>query len=147
MEREGAKLLEGRVARLILLVVVSMMCVVFCILPSNRQLEMTVPFFSGRNFSSFQLTAGQLYNFFFPVVIFSGCNLNPLKNIAGQTTVGFFFRLLCSCQILFLHNYDLKKKVQSSVAVGRNDNYDLKKKVQLSPRVRFTRNCQIFTRN
>jgi hypothetical protein len=21
---------------------------------------------------------------------FSGCNLNPLKNIAGQTTVGFF---------------------------------------------------------
>ncbi len=31
MEREGAKLLEGRVARLILLVVVSV-CVVFCIL-------------------------------------------------------------------------------------------------------------------
>jgi hypothetical protein len=31
MEREGAKLLEGRVARLILLVVVSV-CVVFCVL-------------------------------------------------------------------------------------------------------------------
>jgi hypothetical protein len=31
-----------------------------------------------------------------------------------------------------VHNYDLKKKVQSSVAVGRNDNYDLKKKVQSS---------------
>jgi hypothetical protein len=27
---------------------------------------------------------------FFLVVIFSGCNLNPLKNIAGQTTVPFF---------------------------------------------------------
>jgi hypothetical protein len=29
-------------------------------------------------------------NFFFQVVIFSGCNLNPPKNIAGQTTVPFF---------------------------------------------------------
>ncbi len=27
-----------------------------------------------------------------------------------------------------VHNYDLKNKVQSYVAVGRNDNYDLKKK-------------------
>jgi hypothetical protein len=27
-----------------------------------------------------------------------------------------------------VHNYDLTKKVQLSVAVGRNDNYDLKKK-------------------
>jgi hypothetical protein len=32
------------------------------------------------------------------------------------------------------HNYNLKKKVQSSVAVGRNNNYDLKKKVQSSGR-------------
>jgi hypothetical protein len=28
--------------------------------------------------------------FFFLVVIFSGCNLNPPKNIAGQTIVPFF---------------------------------------------------------
>ncbi len=79
MEREGAKPLEGRVAWLILLVVVSMMCVVFCVLPSNQQLEKTVPFlFPDVIFSSFQLTAGQLYAFF-PVVFYSGCNLNPLK--------------------------------------------------------------------
>ncbi len=64
MERERAKPLEGRVARVILLVVVSMMCVVFCVLPSNQQLETTVPFFSDVIFSSFQLTAGQLYVFF-----------------------------------------------------------------------------------
>jgi hypothetical protein len=29
-------------------------------------------------------------DFFFPAVIFSVCNLNPPKNIAGQTTVPFF---------------------------------------------------------
>ncbi len=39
-----------------------------------------------------------------------------------------------SSDILAVHNYDLKKKVQMSVAVGRNDNYDLKKKAQLSGR-------------
>ena len=27
---------------------------------------------------------------FFPVVMFSGCNLNPPKNIAGQTTIPSF---------------------------------------------------------
>ncbi len=31
-----------------------------------------------------------------------------------------------------VHHYDLEKKVQSSVAVDRNNNYDLKKKVQSS---------------
>ncbi len=36
MEREGAKPLEGRVAQLILLVVVSV-CVVFCVLCSNQR--------------------------------------------------------------------------------------------------------------
>ena len=29
-----------------------------------------------------------------------------------------------------VYNYNLKNKVQSSVAVGRNDNYNLKKKAQ-----------------
>ncbi len=90
MEREGAKPLEGRVARLILLVVVSMMSVVFCVLPSNQRLEMTVPFFSGRNFFQFPTDGWTTVRFFFPVVFFSGCNLNPLKNIASQMTVHFF---------------------------------------------------------
>jgi hypothetical protein len=89
MKREQAKPLEGRVAWLILLVVVSMICVVFCVLPSNQQLEMTEPFFLDVIFSSFQLMAGGQY-VFIPVVIFSGCNLNLLKNIAGQRTVRFF---------------------------------------------------------
>ncbi len=119
MEREGAKPLEGRVARLILLVVVSMMCVVFCVLPSNQRLETTVPFFSGRNFFQFP-TDGRTTVCFFPVVIFSGCNLNPLKNIAGQTTVCFFLIVTFPLNPILQH-YDLKKKVQSSVAVGRND--------------------------
>ncbi len=66
MEREGAKPLKGRVARLVLLVVVSMMCVVFCVLPSNRQLER------------------RLY-LFFPDVIFSQFPTD------GQMTVHFFF--------------------------------------------------------
>jgi hypothetical protein len=33
-----------------------------------------------------------------------------------------------------VYNYNLKNKVQSSVAVGRNDNYNLKKKAQSSGR-------------
>ena len=71
MEREGAKPLEGRVAWLILLVVVSMMCVVFCALPSNRRLETTVPFFPDVIFSScavvlcqFLVLAGNRFWFF-----------------------------------------------------------------------------------
>ncbi len=52
MEREGAKLLEGRVARLILLVVVSV-CVVFCILRSNRQPDNCTFFSPVVIFSSF----------------------------------------------------------------------------------------------
>ncbi len=76
-----------------------------------------LPFFQDVIFSSFKLTAGRLY-VFFPVVIFSGCNLNPLKNIAGQTTVRFYFRPLRSRQILLLHNYNLKKK--GTFFSGRN---------------------------
>ncbi len=82
------------------------LCFVFCA-PTDDQ--MTVPCFSGRNFFQsfviigvriltqqmviwdlFQPLARWLY-LFFPVIIFSGCNLNPPKNIAGQTTVLFFF--------------------------------------------------------
>ncbi len=105
MEREGAKPLEGKVAWLILLVVVSE-CVVFCVLCSNWPPD-DCTFFSGRNFIQFCnnwcsyfdttdgylrfiSTVGQMTVPFFPVVIFSGCNLNPLKKIAGQTTVPFF---------------------------------------------------------
>ncbi len=108
MEREGAKLLEGRVEWLILLVVVSV-CVVFVFCaPTNDQT--TVLFFcSGRNFIQFcnnwclyfDTTDGYLRFIstvgqttvlpFFPVIIFSGCNLNPPKNIAGQTTVSYLF--------------------------------------------------------
>ncbi len=106
MEREGAKPLEGRVAQLILLVVVSV-CVVFCVLCSNRWPD-DCTFFSGCNFFQFCnnwcsyfdttdsylrfiSTVGQTtVPFYGGVVIFSGCNLNPPKNIAGQTTVPFF---------------------------------------------------------
>jgi hypothetical protein len=85
MEREGAKLLEGRVARLILLVVVSMMCVVFCVLCSNQWPDDCI-FFSGHNFFQFP-TDGQTIVPFFPVVIFSNwcscqntnTNYNPKK--------------------------------------------------------------------
>ncbi len=73
----------------------SVLCFVFCP-PTDDQT--TVPFFPEVIFSSFQLMARRLY-LFFPVVIFSGCNLNPLKNIAGQTTVRLFFRSLRSRQI------------------------------------------------
>ncbi len=52
MEREGAKPLEGRVARLILLVVVSV-CVVLCVLCSNRQPDDCTFFFQVVIFSSF----------------------------------------------------------------------------------------------
>jgi hypothetical protein len=133
MERERAEPLEGRVARLILLVVVSA-CVVFCVLCSNQRPD-DCTFFSGRNFfqfcnnwcSYFDMTDSYLRFIstvsqtivpFFPVVIFSGCNLNLPKNIAGQTTVPFFsvgFFLVvstipnwCSCQNTNA-NYDPKK--------------------------------------
>ena len=56
--------------------------------------------------------------FFFRVVIFSGCNLNPPKNMAGQMTVPFFLVVIfsvvckyhswCSCQNMNT-NYDPKK--------------------------------------
>ncbi len=80
MEREGAKPLEGRVAWLILLVVVSV-CVVFCVLCSNCTL-----FFSGHNFfqfcnnwcSYFDMTDGYL----------------RFISTVGQTTVRFFFRVI-----------------------------------------------------
>ena len=52
MEREGAKPLEGRVARLILLVVVSV-CVVFCVLCSNQRPDDLYLFFQVIFFSSF----------------------------------------------------------------------------------------------
>jgi hypothetical protein len=51
MEREGAKPLEDRVARLILLVVVSV-CVVFCVLGSNQRPD-DCAFLSGLNFIQF----------------------------------------------------------------------------------------------
>ena len=112
MEREGPKLLEGRVARLILLVVVSV-CVVFCVLGflQNNPVFSSVtishilknenyePYFlagffvnqitTGKNYDRKKRLARGLYLIFL-VVIFSDCNLNPLKNIAGQTTVRFF---------------------------------------------------------
>ncbi len=91
MEREGAKLLEGRVAWLILLVVVSV-CVVFCVLCFNWQPD-NFPLFSGRifiqfcnNWSSYfdgtdgylrfistisQTTVLFFWSYFFPVVIWT----------------------------------------------------------------------------
>ncbi len=62
------------------------LCFVFCP-PTNDQT--TVPFFSWRNFFQFP-TDGRTTLPFFPVIILSSCNLNPLKNMAGQTTVHFF---------------------------------------------------------
>jgi hypothetical protein len=37
-----------------------------------------------------------------------------------------------------IHNYDLKKKMYSRLALSRTDNYDLKKKVQSSGRFIIT---------
>ncbi len=37
-----------------------------------------------------------------------------------------------SLDVSAVHNYDLKKKTYSRLAIGRNDNFDPKKKVQLS---------------
>ncbi len=107
MEREWAKLLEGRVAWLILLVVVSV-CVVFVFCaPTDNQ--MTVAFFLVVILSSFVIigvriltrqmvicylrfisTVGQTTVPFFLVVIFSGCKFETAKKIDGQTTVPFF---------------------------------------------------------
>ncbi len=81
MEREGAKPLEGRVAQLILLVVVSVCCVLcFVLQPTTIRLYF---FFSGRNFiqfcnnwcSYFDTTDGYL----------------RFISTVGQTTVPFFF--------------------------------------------------------
>ncbi len=144
MEREGAKPLEGRVAWLILLVVVSV-CVVLCVLCSNQRPD-DCTFFSGRDFFQFCnnwcpyydmtdgylrfiSTVGQTTVPFFSGSIFSGCNLNPPKNIAGQMTVPFFsgsifFQVISTIPNWFLcqntnTNYNQKKirpekKVQSS---------------------------------
>jgi hypothetical protein len=65
MEREGAKPLEGRVAWLILLVVVSV-CVVFCVLCSTDD-RTTVPFF--------------------PVVILSSFVIIGVHILTGQTVI------------------------------------------------------------
>jgi hypothetical protein len=102
----------GRVAWLILLVVVSVFVVfcVLCFLQNNPVFSSVTIFHILKNenyelcflagFFVNQTTTGKNYDrkkgwpddctFFFTVVIFSGCNLNPLKNIAGQTTVRFF---------------------------------------------------------
>ncbi len=66
MEREGAKPLEGRVARLILLVVVSV-CVVFCVLCSNQQPDDCT--------------------FFSPVVIFSGFVIIGVRILTRQMVI------------------------------------------------------------
>ncbi len=116
IEWEGAKPLEGRVAWLILLVVVSpCVCYVLCFVlqPTTRRLYLLSPvvFFSSFVIIGvgiltqqtviwvfFQPLARQLYLLFFRVVIFSSCNLNPPKNMAGQTTVFFlvvFFLVVC----------------------------------------------------
>ncbi len=55
--------------------------------------------------------------FFFPVVIFPGCNLNPPKNIASQTTVPFF-----SCS-----NFSVRKYHNWCSCQNTNTNYDPKK--------------------
>jgi hypothetical protein len=100
----------GRVARLILLVVVSV-CVVFCVLcflQNNLVFSSVTIFIQVRNnwCSYFDTTDGYLrfistvgqttVPFIFQVVIFSGCNLNPPKNMAGQTTVPFFLVVIFS---------------------------------------------------
>ncbi len=94
-------------AWLILLVVVSV-CVVFCVLCSNQQPD-DCTFFSGHNFFQFCnnwcsyfdttdhylkfiSTVGQMTVPFFQVVIFSGCNLNPLSSCW----------LLCLCVLCFV---------------------------------------------
>ncbi len=61
--------------------------------------------------------------YFFPVVIFSICNLNPPKNIASQTTVSFYpvvifpvvstiigVRVKIRTPITTRKNYDQKKR-------------------------------------
>ncbi len=157
MEREWAKPLEGRVARLILLVVVSV-CVVFCVLCSNQRPD-DCTFFLVVIISSFVIigvriltwqtvicylrcisTIGQTTVPFFPVKNVSNCNLNPPKKIAGQTTVPFFpvvffsgckYHNWCSCQ-------------------NTNTNYNPKKlqpekKVQLSGRLCFSNHRKKIT--
>jgi hypothetical protein len=62
-------------------------------------------------------TVGQTTVPFFPVVIFSGCNLNPPKNIAGQTTVPFFPVVIFSG-----HKYN-----NWCLCRNTNTNYDPKK--------------------
>jgi hypothetical protein len=146
MEREGAKPLEGRVARLILLVVVSMMCVVFCVLPSNQWLETTVPFFPDVIYSSFQMTAGRLY-VFCSGRNYSGCNLNPLKNIAGQTTVRFFSGHYIPAKSYFYIIITWKKRSSRLWPSVGMIIMTWKKKVQSSPGVGFLQNRQIFTQN
>ncbi len=147
-------------ARLILLVVVSV-CVVFCVLCSNRRPD-DCTFFSGRNFIQFCnnwcsyfdttdgylrfiSTVGQMTVPFFPVLFFSGCNLNPPKKIAGQMNVPFIFPVVifsgckyhnwCSCQNTNT-NYNSKKlrpekKLQLSGRLcfsNHQKNYDRKKR-------------------
>jgi hypothetical protein len=118
----------SRVAPLILLVVVSV-CVVFCVLGflQNNPVFSSVtishilknenyePYFlagffvnqitTGKNYDRKKRLARGLYLIFL-VVIFSDCNLNPLKNIAGQTTVGFFLVVTFSPNLSRLHQPD-----------------------------------------
>jgi hypothetical protein len=99
--------LEGRVAKLILLVVVSV-CIVFRVLCSNRRPDDCTFFFSGRIFfqfcnnwcSYFDMTEGYLRFIstvgqttvpFFRVVIFSVCNLNPRKTWPARRLYLYFF--------------------------------------------------------
>ncbi len=136
--------------------------------PTTRRLYF---FLGGRNFfqfcnnwcSYFDRTDGYLIfistvgqttvPFYFWVVIFSGCHLNPPKNMADQTTVPFFsgsnfFRSYVSTivgarveirtPITTRKNYDPPKKRYSHLAgyvfrtTGKN--YDPKKKLQSSDR-------------
>jgi hypothetical protein len=71
-------------------------------------------------------TVGQMtVPFFVRVVIFSGCNLNPPKNIAGQTTVPFFPVVFFSgCKSTTI--IGVRVKIRTPITTRKN--YDLKKK-------------------
>jgi preprotein translocase subunit SecG len=152
------------VAQLILLVVVSV-CVVVCVLCSNQQPDDCTFLGGGRNFFQFcnNTTDGYLrfistviqttVSFFFGVVIFFGCNLNPPKTWPARRLYRFFLAVFylvvckyhnwCLCRNTNT-NYDPKnirpeKRKRYSHLAGyvfqtTRKNYNMKKRVQLSDR-------------